>query len=91
LVHPDVRRMLLEIRSFNESARALMLYASIKADVSKRSPDEKVREEADDILSLLTPVLKGVLTDKGFENAVKAQQIYGGHGYIKEWGMEQFV
>lgn len=91
LVHPDVRRMLLEIRSFNESARALMLYASLKADLAKRSPDEKVRQEADDILGLLTPVLKGVLTDKGFENAVKAQQIYGGHGYIKEWGMEQFV
>jgi acyl-CoA dehydrogenase len=91
LVHPDVRRMLLEIRAFNESARAFMMYASLKADLARRSPDEKQREEADDILGLLTPVLKGVLTDKGFENAVKAQQVFGGHGYIKEWGMEQFV
>ncbi len=91
LVHPDVRRMLMEIRAFNESARAFMMYASLKADLARRSPDEKQREEADDILGLLTPVLKGVLTDKGFENAVKAQQVFGGHGYIKEWGMEQFV
>ncbi|MGE3246918.1 MAG: acyl-CoA dehydrogenase C-terminal domain-containing protein [Beijerinckiaceae bacterium] len=91
LVHPDVRRMLMEIRAFNESARALMIYASLKADMAHRAPDEKDRQAADDILSLLTPVLKGVFTDKGFENAVKAQQIYGGHGYIEEWGMGQFV
>lgn len=91
LVHPDIRRMLLEIRAFNESARALMVYASLRADISHRDPDEKTREMADDILSLLTPVLKGVFTDKGFENTVKAQQVFGGHGYIREWGMEQFV
>ena len=91
LVHPDVRRMLLEIRAFNEAARALMIYASLRADISHRDPDEKTRQTADDILSLLTPVLKGVFTDKGFENTVKAQQVFGGHGYIKEWGMEQFV
>ncbi len=91
LVHPDVRRMLMEIRSFNESARALMIYGSLKADLAKRAPDEKDRQAADDILSLLTPVLKGVLTDKGYENATKAQQIYGGHGYIEEHGMAQFV
>lgn len=91
LVHPDVRRMLLEIRSFNEAARALMVYAALKADMAKRAPDEKEREAADDILGLLTPVLKGVLTDKGYENATKAQQIYGGHGYIEEYGMAQFV
>ncbi len=91
LVHPDVRRMLLEIRAFNESARALMLYTSLQADLAKRSPDDKLRETADDVLGLLTPVLKGVLTDKGFENTVKAQQVFGGHGYIKEWGMDQYV
>lgn len=91
LVHPDVRRMLLEIRSFNEAARALMVYASLKADIAHRAPDEKDRKTADDVLSLLTPVLKGYFTDMGFDNAVKAQQVFGGHGYIAEWGMEQFV
>ena len=91
LVHPDVRRMLMEIRSFNESARALMIYASLKADMAQRAPDQEDREAAEEVLSLLTPVLKGVLTDKGYENATKAQQIYGGHGYIEEHGMAQFV
>ncbi len=91
LVHPDVRRMLLEIRSFNEAARALMIYAGLKADIAHRAPDEKDRKAADDVLSLLTPVLKGYFTDAGFENAVKAQQVFGGHGYIAEWGMEQLA
>ena len=91
LVHPDVRRMLLEIRSFNEAARALMLWTSLQADVARRSEDPKERQTADDFLGLLTPVLKGVLTDKGFDNTVKAQQVFGGHGYVGEWGMEQFV
>ncbi|MBN9081187.1 MAG: acyl-CoA dehydrogenase [Rhizobiales bacterium 62-17] len=91
MVHPDVRRMLLEIRAFNEAARALILWASLHADVSQKSPDEKQRQASEDILGLLTPVLKGVFTDRGFDNAVKAQQVFGGHGYIGEWGMEQFV
>ncbi len=91
MVHPDIRRMLLEIRSFNEAARAFMIYAALKADIAHRSPDEKERKESDDALGLLTPVLKGVFTDRGFDNAVKAQQVFGGHGYIGEWGMEQFV
>jgi acyl-CoA dehydrogenase len=91
MVHPDIRRMLMEIRSFNEAARALMIYAALKADIAHRAPDEKERKDSDDALGLLTPVLKGVFTDKGFENAVKAQQVFGGHGYIGEWGMEQFV
>ncbi|MEO0496677.1 MAG: acyl-CoA dehydrogenase C-terminal domain-containing protein [Pseudomonadota bacterium] len=91
LVHPDVRRVLLTIKSFNEAARALVLWSALKSDVSHRSADEKEQQEADDLLSLLTPVIKGVLTDKGFENAVMAQQMYGGHGYVAEWGMEQFV
>ena len=91
LVHPDIRRMLLEIRSFNEAARALMIYSTLKADIAHRAAEEKERKEADDALSLLTPVMKGVFTDRGCENAVKAQQVFGGHGYIGEWGMEQFV
>ncbi|MDF2119988.1 acyl-CoA dehydrogenase C-terminal domain-containing protein [Roseiarcaceae bacterium H3SJ34-1] len=91
IVHPDIRRMLLEIRSFNEAARALILWASLHADMATRNPDEKLRQTSEDILGLLTPVLKGVFTDRGFDNAVKAQQVFGGHGYIAEGGMEQFV
>ncbi len=91
LVHPDVRRMLLEIRAFNEAARALLTWVALTQDEAHRAPDEKARQAADDRLGLLTPVLKGVFTDIGFANAVKAQQVLGGHGYIAEWGMEQFV
>jgi hypothetical protein len=91
IVHPDVRRTLLTIRAFNEAARAFVIWASLKSDVSHRSEDAKDRETADEQMSLLTPVVKGVLTDQGFANAVMAQQMYGGHGYIAEWGMEQFV
>ncbi len=91
LVHPDVRRMLLEVRAFNEAARALLIWTALAQDEARHAPDEKARQTADDRLSLLTPVLKGVFTDYGFANAVKAQQVLGGHGYIAEWGMEQFV
>ncbi len=91
IVHPDVRRALLTMRSFNEGARALMLWSALKADLHHRSGDAPQAESADDILSLMTPVLKGVFTDKGYENATNAQQIYGGHGYIEEWGMSQYV
>src|ERR1700742_396743 len=91
IVHPDVRRTLLTIRAFNEAARALVLWTALKSDVAHRSSDPKDRQEADDHMGLLTPVLKGFLTDNGFANAVQAQQMYGGHGYIAEQGMEQFV
>jgi alkylation response protein AidB-like acyl-CoA dehydrogenase len=91
IVHPDVRRVLMSIRSFNEAARALVLWTALKGDVSHRSADEAERVKADDMMGLMTPVLKGVLTDTGFANAVNAQQMFGGHGYIAEWGMEQFV
>jgi hypothetical protein len=91
IVHPDVRRMLLEIKAFNEAARALALSAALDSDIAHRSGDPAARQAADDRLGLMTPVLKGMLTDVGFENAVKAQQVFGGHGYIREWGMEQFV
>jgi acyl-CoA dehydrogenase len=91
LVHPDVRRMLLEIRAFNEAARALLVSVALTQEEALTSPDPKARQTADDRLGLLTPVIKGVFTDMGFANAVKAQQVLGGHGYIAEWGMEQFV
>ena len=91
IVHPDVRRMLMTIRAFNEGGRALVLWTALKGDLAHRSDDEKERQAADDHMGLLTPVIKGVLTDQGFANAVMAQQVYGGHGYIAEHGMEQFV
>ena len=91
IVHPDVRRMLMNIKAFNEAGRALMLWTALKGDISHRSGSDEDRQAADDLMGLLTPIVKGVLTDKGFENTVNAQQIFGGHGYIKEWGMEQFV
>ncbi|MGB2657293.1 MAG: acyl-CoA dehydrogenase C-terminal domain-containing protein [Pseudolabrys sp.] len=91
IVHPDVRRALMSMRAFNEAARALVMWTALKSDVAHRSDDQKERTSADDHMGLLTPVIKGVLTDGGFANAVMAQQIFGGHGYIAEHGMEQFV
>ncbi len=91
IVHPDVRRALMSMRAFNEAGRALVLWTALKSDVAHRSDDENERKSADDHMGLLTPVIKGVLTDGGFANAVMAQQIFGGHGYIAEHGMEQFV
>ncbi|MFK5977258.1 MAG: acyl-CoA dehydrogenase C-terminal domain-containing protein [Rhizobiaceae bacterium] len=91
IVHPDVRRMLMNIKASNEAGRAFLLWAALKGDISHRSGDEEERQQADDLMGLLTPVVKGVLTDRGFDNTVAAQQIYGGHGYIQEWGMDQFV
>jgi alkylation response protein AidB-like acyl-CoA dehydrogenase len=91
VVHPDVRRMLMQMRAWNEGARALVLWGSLQVDLMRRSPDEQDRQYAEDLLGLLTPVIKGYLTDKGFEAAVLAQQVFGGHGYIREHGMEQFV
>jgi len=90
-VHPDVRRMLMEIRAFNQAARALILWGALQVDLSRRAQSEEDRQRADDLVSLITPVIKGYLTDKGFEATVLAQQIFGGHGYIREHGMEQFV
>lgn len=91
IVHPDVRRTLLSIRAFNEAARALLVWTALKSDVAHRSTDAAERQAADDHMGLMTPVAKGVLTDLGFDNTVKAQQMFGGHGYIEEWGMSQFV
>ena len=91
IVHPDIRRTLMSIRAFNEAARALVVWTSLKSDLAHRSDDAKERQAADDHMGLLTPVVKGMLTDVGFANAVAAQQVYGGHGYIQETGVEQFV
>src|SRR3990170_3786662 len=91
IVHPDVRRMLMEIKSFLEGARAFVLWGALQVDLARRAESEEQREEADDLVSLLTPVIKGYLTDKGFDSAVLAQQVFGGHGYIREHGVEQFV
>ena len=91
IVHPDIRRSLMTMRAFNEGGRALILWTAIKSDVAHRSGDERDRETAEDLLGLMTPIIKGVLTDKGFDHAVMAQQVFGGHGYIEEHGMSQFV
>jgi alkylation response protein AidB-like acyl-CoA dehydrogenase len=90
-VHPDIRRMLMQMRAWNEASRAFVLWGALQVDLMRRSPDEQDRQQAADLLGLLTPVIKGYLTDKGFEAAVLAQQVFGGHGYIREHGMEQFV
>jgi alkylation response protein AidB-like acyl-CoA dehydrogenase len=87
IVHPDVRRMLMDQKSFVEGARAFTLWGASLIDRAHRLQDK----QADGLISLLTPVVKGFLTDKGFEMCVQAQQIYGGHGYIEEWGMSQFA
>ena len=91
LVHPDVRRMLLDARAFNEGARALALWGALQVDLSHKAQTEAERQTADDLISLLTPVIKGVFTDTGYASATTSQQIFGGHGYVAEWGMEQFV
>jgi alkylation response protein AidB-like acyl-CoA dehydrogenase len=90
-VHPDVRRMLMEAKAFTEGMRAFCLWAALQADLSHKAQTEEERQTADDLLGLLTPVLKGYGTDKGYDVATAMQQIYGGHGYIDEWGMGQFV
>ncbi len=91
IVHPDIRRNLMTMRAFNEAGRAFTLWTALKSDIAHRSGDDADRQAADDHMGLMTPVVKGVLTDKGFEHAVMAQQVFGGHGYIEEHGMSQFV
>jgi alkylation response protein AidB-like acyl-CoA dehydrogenase len=91
IVHPDVRRMLMEAKAFTEGMRALALWGGLLVDLAHQAESEEERQAADDLLGLLTPVIKGYGTDKGFDTAVNMQQIWGGHGYIVENGMEQFV
>ncbi|AYJ87491.1 acyl-CoA dehydrogenase [Sphingomonas paeninsulae] len=90
-VHPDVRRMLMEAKAVNEGLRALILWGALQVDLAEKAQTDEERQHADDLISLLTPVIKGYGTDKGYEIATNAQQVYGGHGYIAEWGMEQYV
>ncbi|WP_428610139.1 acyl-CoA dehydrogenase C-terminal domain-containing protein [Sedimenticola sp.] len=91
LVHPDIRRMLLTTRAYNEGARALATWTAINIDLAHRHPDLSKREEADDYVALITPIIKAFFSDYGYETTTLCQQVYGGHGYIQEWGMEQFV
>ena len=90
-VHPDVRRMLMEAKALTEGLRALCLWGALQVDLAHKAQTEDERQTADDLISLLTPVIKGYGTDKGYDIATNAQQVYGGHGYIAEWGMEQYV
>ena len=91
IVHPDVRRMLLTQRAYIEGCRALALWAAEACDLAARHPDPMVRQEAEDFMALITPVVKALITDLGYEATNIGVQVYGGHGYIREWGMEQFV
>ena len=90
-VHPDVRRMLMDAKAKVEGLRALCLWGGLLVDLAHRAASEEERQQADDLIGLLTPVIKGVGTDIGYKVATDMQQIYGGHGYIVEWGMEQYV
>ncbi|MEL7445270.1 MAG: acyl-CoA dehydrogenase C-terminal domain-containing protein [Pseudomonadota bacterium] len=90
-VHPDVRRMLMDAKVFNEGMRALCLWGALQVDLTHKAQTEEERQMADDLIGLMTPVIKGYGTDKGYDIANNMQQVYGGHGYVREWGMEQFV
>ena len=91
IVHPDVRRMLLTQKAYIEGERALAYWVGQQIDIEEKHPDEEKRREAQDLVALMTPIIKGFLTDTGFESANLALQCLGGHGYIREYGMEQFV
>jgi alkylation response protein AidB-like acyl-CoA dehydrogenase len=91
IVHPDVRRMLLTAKAYAEGARALTSYVALQIDRELNHPDEDVRKEAAGEVALLTPIVKAFITDNGWIATSEAMQVYGGHGYIAEWGMEQYV
>jgi alkylation response protein AidB-like acyl-CoA dehydrogenase len=91
IVHPDVRKMLLTARAYAEGGRALAIYCSVLLEKEHNHPDEKVRKDSGEMLGLLTPIVKAFITDNGWTATSMCQQVFGGHGYIKEWGMEQFV
>ena len=91
IVHPDVRKMLLTARAYAEGGRALAMYCSVLLEKEHNHPDETVRRASGEMLSLLTPIVKAFITDNGWTATSACQQVFGGHGYIKEWGMEQFV
>ena len=91
IVHPDVRRMLLTARAYAEGGRAFCSFIALQIDRELNHPDEGVRKDAADLVALLTPVIKSFITDNGWVATSEAMQVYGGHGYIAEWGMEQYV
>jgi alkylation response protein AidB-like acyl-CoA dehydrogenase len=91
IVHPDVRRMLLTMRAYTEGARALAGWVSLQLDAAERHPDLELREESEDFIGLMTPIVKAMLTDNAVAVTSMGMQIFGGHGYIREWGMEQLM
>jgi hypothetical protein len=91
IVHSDVRRMLLTMRAQIEGCRALAMWTALEQDVAHRHPDPAERQAADDFVQLITPVVKAYLTDMGWDSTAMGMQVLGGHGYIREWGMEQYV
>ena len=91
IVHPDVRRMLLTMKALNEGGRAFSSYVALQLDTAKYSDDAATRQRAQDLVALLTPVAKAFLTDMGLETTLHGQMVFGGHGYIREWGQEQLV
>ena len=91
IVHPDVRKMLLTAKAYAEGGRALAIYCTLLLDKELHHPDEKVRKDSSEIVALLTPIVKAFLTDNGHIATNACMQVFGGHGYIKEWGMEQLV
>lgn len=91
IVHPDVRRMLLTMKALNEGGRAFSSYVAMQLDTAKYSEDPVVRRRAEELVALMTPVAKAFLTDMGLETTIHGQQVFGGHGFIREWGQEQLV
>ncbi len=91
IVHPDIRRMLMRMRAMNEGCRALAMWIAVELDVSMHHPGAPRRQDAQDMVALMTPVVKSMLADHGFAAANDAVQIHGGHGYIRDWGVEQLV
>jgi hypothetical protein len=91
IVHPDVRKMLMTAKAYAEGGRALAIYCTMLLDKEHYHPDEKVRKDAGEVVALLTPIVKAFLTDNGHIATNACMQVFGGHGFIKEWGMEQFV
>lgn len=91
IVHPDVRRMLLTMKALNEGGRAFSSYVALQLDIAKFSDDAQARKRAESQVALLTPVAKAFLTDMGLETTIHGQQVFGGHGFIREWGQEQLV
>jgi hypothetical protein len=91
IVHPDVRRMLLTAKAYAEGGRALSTFCALLLDQELNHADEKVRADSAELVALLTPIVKAFITDNGWISTTACQQVFGGHGFIKEWGMEQFV